>query len=351
MRISVIIPVYQVAPYIERCLRSVAVQTADLVSGDRLECVVVDDCGTDDSMRRVEALAGELEQAGVEFHIVSHIRNRGQAAARNTGTAAATGEWMFYLDGDDELEPSALAVLAAAAVAADGPDWVQGNYCRVEASGTVREETRYFDPAQPVYADREAVTAGFGRLNFVNVHNKLIRSDFIRKYGLTFCEGITYEDVLWCMEAYPHVTRVATVDAMTYRHHLRAGSIMRSGMTAAKLDSVLRVEQRLAEMPQDMNVGRIAGLLAVFGMKHLYLTRFPHAYRQRWMAALWAAGVPRRVRRSADAVREMLQPLSRLVFGACWLPRWLARGYLRMLLTLYAGFLRLRERRTARIES
>lgn len=346
MKISVIIPVYQVAPYIERCLRSVAVQTSGLAADDCVECIVVDDRGTDDSMRRVEAMADELERAGMEFHIVSHIRNRGLAAARNTGTAAATGEWIFYLDGDDELEPGALAALAATAVAADYPDWVQGNYRRVEASGTVREETLYFDPLRPVYADREAVVAGFGRLNFTNATDKLIRSDFIREYGLTFCEGITYEDVLWCMEAYPHVMRVATLEAVTYRHHLRAGSIMRSGMTEAKLDSVLRVEQRLAELPQDVNVGRIAGQLAVFGMKHLYLTRFPHAYRQRWMAALWAAGVPRRVRRSADAVREELQSLSRLVFGACWLPRWLARGYLRMLLTLYAGFLRFRERRT-----
>ncbi len=351
MKISVVIPVYQVSSYIGRCLRSVAVQTADLAPDDRVECIVVDDRGTDDSMRRVEAVAGELERAGVEFHIVSHIRNRGQAAARNTGTAAATGEWIFYLDGDDELEPGALAALSVAAVEADCPDWVQGNYRRVEASGRVREDALYFDPSRPVYADREAMVAGFGRLNFINTHNKLIRSDFIRKYGLTFCEGIIYEDVLWCMEAYPHVTRIATVAEVTYRHHLRDGSTMRSDMTESKLDSVLRVELRLAELPQDVNVGRIAGLLAVFGMKHLYLTRFPHAYRRQWMADLWAAGVPRRARRSAGAVREELLPLSRLVFEACYLPRLLARGYLWMLLTLYAGFLSFRERRTTHHEA
>ncbi len=349
MKISVIIPVYNVAPYVERCLRSVFSQ------GDvAVECIVVEDGSTDESAAVVERFVaraeGEGQGNGVEFHLIRHIRNRGQSAARNTGTAVATGDWIFYLDGDDALEPEALAAMARR-TCVDGvgePDWVQGNFRRVVPQrqtegedGGAGEETSYFDPSRPVYGSRAEVVEGFGRLNFTNATNKLIRRDFIRDHGLTFREGLIYEDALWCMEAYPHVTCVATVEGMTYAHHLRGGSIMRSEMTVAKMDSLLYILRRLAEMPdRDANVERRTVFNAVYGMKNLYLGRFPAGYRGQWMAAVWEAGIPHMVR----CPERELQPLSRLVVRALGLPCRLGRAYLRALLWGYRIFLRIRGR-------
>ncbi len=181
----------------------------------------------------------------------------------------------------------------------------------------------------------------FGRLNFTNATNKLIRRDFIRDHGLTFREGLIYEDALWCMEAYPHVACVATVEGMTYAHHLRGGSIMRSEMTVAKMDSLLYILRRLAEMPdRDANVERRTVFNAVYGMKNLYLGRFPAGYRGQWMAAVWEAGIPHMVR----CPERELQPLSRLVVRALGLPCRLGRAYLRALLWGYRIFLRIRGR-------
>lgn len=338
MKISIVVPVYNVAPWIAGCLESVFAQGEDSAE-NRLQCIVVDDCGTDGSMAVVESLAPAARKAGVDFHIVSHIRNRGLAAARNTGTAVATGDYIFYLDGDDSLEPRALANLAQTAVCADYPDWVQGNFRRVDAAGKTVEEALYFNPAEPVYGDRAAVVRNFDRLNFTNATNKLIRLDYIRENGLEFCDGLIYEDALWCMQAYGVVERIATLGALTYRHNLREGSIMRSSMTVAKLDSLLYIVERLALLPRDVNVEHRAVFNAVYGMKNLYLFRFPKGYRGEWMGRLWATGVQHMETRPAE-----LPPLSRLVCRALGLPlRW-ARLYLRGLLWAYGAYLGLRGR-------
>lgn len=340
MKISVIIPVYNIASWIAACLQSVFEQ-ADAGRVD-LECIVVDDCSTDESAAVVERFAARAEAEGrgngVDFHLIRHIRNRGQSAARNTGTAVATGDYIFYLDGDDALEPEALALMARAAVEADYPDWVQGNYLRVLPTGEVKERCSYGDPNRPLYPDRAAVVNGFDRLNFTNATNKLIRRDFVLENGLTFCEGLIYEDALWCMQAYGAVERIATVERTTYRHNLRGGSIMRSDMTVSKMDSLLYVMQRMAELPRDRNMEHRSVFNAVYGLKNLYLFRFPAGYRRRWMAEVWTTGIPRMER----CPTAELQPLSRLVVRALDLPLWLAKLYLRGLLWLYGLFLRLR---------
>ena len=72
MKISIIVPVYNVERYIEECLKSVMEQNF----GGALECIVVDDCGSDSSMAVVERLTGAYT-GPIEFRIISHDRNRG----------------------------------------------------------------------------------------------------------------------------------------------------------------------------------------------------------------------------------------------------------------------------------
>ena len=96
--VSIIIPVYNVEPYVEDCIRSVIRQTY----GGKMECIVVDDCGTDNSMDVVERVIGEYN-GPIPFRILHHEHNRGLSAARNTGMDAATGDYLFFLDSDDEL--------------------------------------------------------------------------------------------------------------------------------------------------------------------------------------------------------------------------------------------------------
>ena len=106
MVVSIVIPVFKVSEYIDRCVRSVMEQTY----GD-IECILVDDASPDDSIARCERLISDY-QGPIRFVILHHRQNRGVSAARNTGTAAATGDCVFYLDGDDALVPNSIEWLA-----------------------------------------------------------------------------------------------------------------------------------------------------------------------------------------------------------------------------------------------
>lgn len=81
--VSIIIPVNNVSDYVEECLQSVAAQTYTAI-----ECIIVDDCGTDDSMQKVESFITNY-QGPITFKILHHEHNRGLSAARNTGIDAA----------------------------------------------------------------------------------------------------------------------------------------------------------------------------------------------------------------------------------------------------------------------
>ena len=80
MKVSIIIPVYNVSAYIERCVKSVMSQT---YSGD-IECILVNDATPDDSIAIAEHLIADYN-GPFQFLILSHDHNRGQSAARNTG--------------------------------------------------------------------------------------------------------------------------------------------------------------------------------------------------------------------------------------------------------------------------
>ena len=97
MKVSIIVPVYNVAKYIERCLLSVLNQT-----WQDLEVILVNDCTLDDSMeiaRRVVA----SHPRGTVVRCLEHEENRGLSAARNTGISASVGDYLYFLDSDDYI--------------------------------------------------------------------------------------------------------------------------------------------------------------------------------------------------------------------------------------------------------
>ena len=98
--VSVIIPFYNVAPFVERCVRSLMEQTLEDV-----EFIFVDDASPDDSRKLIERVIAEYDR---NVTILTHATNKGLPAARNTGLEAAKGEFIYHCDSDDWLEPTML---------------------------------------------------------------------------------------------------------------------------------------------------------------------------------------------------------------------------------------------------
>jgi rhamnosyltransferase len=103
VKFSVIVAAYNVAPYIKGCLQSISAQTyADF------EVIVIDDCSTDETL----GVAQECALADSRIRVVSQFRNSGSHVVRKRGVEMSTGDWVLFVDGDDELAPEALQTLA-----------------------------------------------------------------------------------------------------------------------------------------------------------------------------------------------------------------------------------------------
>lgn len=103
--ISIIIPVYNASAVIQKCLESINRQTYR-----KLEILFVDDCCTDDSMDKLNNFL-RRNITDLQIKCVHHGRNRGVAAARNTGLDNASGEYIYFLDADDFMEDNAIELM------------------------------------------------------------------------------------------------------------------------------------------------------------------------------------------------------------------------------------------------
>ena len=105
-RISIVVPIYNVEPYILECLESVANQK----NANGIECILVDDCGKDKSMEIAEQFVCSYN-GPIHFSVIHHEKNMGLSAARNCGTKVAQGEYIFFLDSDDTIVPNCMELL------------------------------------------------------------------------------------------------------------------------------------------------------------------------------------------------------------------------------------------------
>ena len=122
--VSIIIPIYNVEKYVAECLNSVISQTYD---HSKIECIIVNDCTTDDSMDIVYEIIKKYD-GGMSFIICRHEHNEGVSAARNTGIEVAKGNYIFFIDSDDYIYPNSLELLLNASKIYGYSDMVVGNF-------------------------------------------------------------------------------------------------------------------------------------------------------------------------------------------------------------------------------
>ncbi len=223
MTVSVIIPIYRVSAYIERCVASVANQTFTDV-----ECLLVDDDSDDDSMEQVETWLKKYS-GPIHFRTLFHDRNQGLSAARNTGILASEGEYLFFLDGDDVLPPDSLEQLVGVLNRFSSVDIIQGS---TEIVGVDNTPLRYrLQDSLPDYSkDMDWIGKSLleRRLIPVTSWNKLISRTWLMSNNLLFKEGIVHEDEHWTYMAAAFVRSIAFCKKITYSHFVTEGSIMRS---------------------------------------------------------------------------------------------------------------------------
>lgn len=218
MSVSIIIPVYQVSDYIERCLISVMSQ-----SYTDIECIIVDDATKDDSVNKCITLINNYK-GSISFQIIHHDYNRGLSVARNTGTRAAVGDYIYYLDGDDEIATDCIEKLMK--VAKENPDTeiVIGNAQTKNNDKLVGLWLYETVPSQ--LKTNRIIVSCFHQYNLpVVAWNKLIKRTFVTEHDLYFMAGIIHEDYLWTFYVLKYISEISIVRDVTYVYNKRPGSI------------------------------------------------------------------------------------------------------------------------------
>ena len=217
--VSIIVPVYGVEQYIDRCVNSLVNQTYR-----NIEIILVDDGSLDGSPQLCDEWAVRDERV-----TVIHQQNTGVSAARNHGLDEAHGEYLYFVDADDYAEPNLIEVLAGRAQKDDAQIVFCGyetNALQLDGSLSKTDETKPYDV---IFPDNASFAARFAELAAERYAypswNKLFRADFVRAIGARFPVGVVAdEDSYFDFPLYAAVERVSVAPNHLYHYLVRAGS-------------------------------------------------------------------------------------------------------------------------------
>lgn len=248
--LSFIIPAYNIATKVERCLRSIARLPLDK---QEMEVVVIDDASTDDTANVCERLLTEL---GLPHTVATQVKG-GQATGRNRGLAIAQGRYVWMVDGDDEVVPEGLQQLRKVLTSPEKYDMVTFNHDEVHPDDTC-----------PVclFAEQQVLTS----IEFLRqsrggsyLWDKIYRREAIR--GVRFIDGLTHiEDMGFNVHALAQIRKVLCLPVTGYRYYRSpkaplAGEAFRTERKKANDDSVA-VYQSLYDL-RNLSTGELRSIL------------------------------------------------------------------------------------------
>lgn len=222
VKISIVVPIYNVEPYIEDCIKSIGLQNYK-----HFELVLVDDGSHDKSCMLAEQIATEYQ---LEYKVI-HQPNQGVSAARNNGIKEATGEYILMVDSDDVLDISFLSHYVQELKNLNEDDVIFSNF------KIVRKEQKF-----------EGISHNGGVHNFTSqdAQNKFLyhkikfllptlmaRKEFLVKHNIWFDNSVRYsEDVQYIWKILACAEKVKFIDVDLYNYYLHSNSTMTSSNTS-----------------------------------------------------------------------------------------------------------------------
>ena len=211
---SVIVPVYKVEEYLEKCVQSILAQTER-----DFELILVDDGSPD----RCGALCDSLAQTDSRIRVI-HQENQGLGGARDTGIREARGDWLLLVDSDDWIEPKILEKAMEAGLREEA-DLVMFAFRTVDEQGRELGVFREDMPKERGITLQEHKEA---LLTAPCAWNKLYRRGFFQGTGLAYPPRVWYEDLRTSPKLMAKAGRMVFLDEVGYNYLQRQGSIMKS---------------------------------------------------------------------------------------------------------------------------
>lgn len=245
--ISVIVPVYKVESYLDKCVRSIVEQTYQ-----NLEIILVDDGSPDRCGEMCDAWA----EQDARIRVV-HKENGGLSDARNAGMEIATGKYIGFVDSDDYIAPNMYQLLQERLTDDDSDIAACGVQMVFEDGSPSRMLT---SSGQYILDNAQAMEAIIRETQLKQpVWYKLYRTELIQ--DISFAVGKYHEDVFWSWQAIVRAKKVSVFDTPCYYYLQRKSSIMGAGFSPKRLDILeakcLRQEYLERNLPALASQGRI----------------------------------------------------------------------------------------------
>lgn len=238
MKLTIVIPVYNVEKYISKCLESCLNQD---ISPEDYEIIVVNDGTADCSVAIVEDY---MKEHG-NVRLVNR-ENGGLSVARNTGLKAATGDYVWFVDSDDWIEPNCLKEITDIACK-ENLDVLCFNLQLAFPDGHLEKYVNNNEKTRIVYRGIEFICK---KKMPPAAWCALYKRTFLEEHSLNFYEGILHEDQEFTPRAYCLAERITYVDKVIYNYNQRDGSIMKGAHSERKCRDLLTVADSLYDFSQ-----------------------------------------------------------------------------------------------------
>lgn len=224
--ISVIVPVYKVELYLNRCVKSILSQTFT-----DFELILIDD-GSPDSCPQ---MCDEWAKSDRRIKVI-HKENGGLSSARNRGLEVYKGNYVFFVDSDDWIEKDALNVLYQIAICSNA-DIVVGKYCEDKHFNLCNQKCDRENSTYKIY-DRNAYLDMYLKITEQSTRYHAWAKLYSRKVAAAICypEGYTSEDVAGTFYAIANSEYIAETDYIIYHYFINESGITRSPLNRTYLD-------------------------------------------------------------------------------------------------------------------
>lgn len=254
-KVSIILPIYNVEKYLEKCVNSVINQTYQ-----NIEIILVDD-GSKDSSGRI---CDELVESDNRIKVI-HKKNGGLASARNAGYEMATGEYIMYIDSDDVIKND-IAEKCVSAMEKKRSDVVIFGYEKMAEDGQVLEICKWSNKTYNHDEMVEYLYEAICNMSFGYAWNKMYRKSTIDK-SKVFGDAkvIDREDLVYNLELLRFWDRITYIDSVGYEYLQRSSSLLHNS-DLARLKGVEYFVKRV----EKINIGNAEVERKVFNMMVLH---------------------------------------------------------------------------------
>ena len=236
--VSIIVPVYNVADYLPRCVKSLTEQTHQ-----NIEIILVDDGSTDGSGEICDRWAERDDRIRV-----FHKENGGMSDARNYGLSRAGGAYISFVDSDDWCDRRFIEVLLRTLRETDC-ELVECDYVTTWDDQTIICDDQNVFPYE-IYTDRDCFRQFLTETFFVSVWNKLYRRDLVDNVPFEF--GAYHEDEMWTCQVFGRARRICRLHYTGYCYFQREGSVVHSRPTYKRLSDAFRAgRERIGYIEQN----------------------------------------------------------------------------------------------------